>query len=141
MPPQASLLNPEAPPKKSYKMRLLQSEYMVDVGGNNGRFPAGSVVLADEDTAYRWYERGVAEPADPDEETYGEVQRRNKREEFKRMAKAVEGVFDQATTRGSFDGNNRPLMPPPMPTPRGRMAKNRALEGAAINALESDEDE
>jgi hypothetical protein len=119
-------------PNKRYKMQLLQDEYMVNISGNDGRFPAGAVLLADEETAVRWYERGVADIAPADAEVYGEIVRRNKREEFLKRAQATEGVFDQAVTRASFrdDPNNRQLMPPPMPT---RRARGRAdLAGAEI---------
>ena len=128
-------------PKRRFKMQLINDEFMVDVAGNNGRYPAGAVLLADEETALRWYERGVAEIADPDAEVYGEIVKRNKREEFMRRAVPAAGVFDQAVTRQSFrdDPDTRPIMPPAMPT-RGR--RRRAdLEGAEVVTDPMDDDE
>lgn len=132
---------PLALPQRRYKMKLLRDEYMVNVSGNDGRFPAGAVLLADEETAMRWYERGVAELADPDDEVYGEIIRRNKREEFKQRAQAAEGTFDAAVTRAqSFkdDPNNRQLMPPPMPTRRRSRAD---LAGAEVVTDPTPDDE
>ena len=111
-----------------YKMKLTHDEYHVDFGG---RLPAGAVVVVDEETAIRWYEKNVAEIAPPDAPTHGEIQRQVKREEFLKRAKPTEGVFDQAVTRQSFrdDPNTRQLMPPPMPTRRRGRAD---LAGAEI---------
>lgn len=144
MPPTPTLAQPTEIPTRRFKMKLLQSEYMVNVSGNEGRYPAGAVLLADESTAVRWYERGIAEPAPPDAETYGEVRRRNKRAEFDRLAQPVEEVFDQAVSRGSFNGE-RQLMPPPMPVPGRRRAPGRNrpdLAGAeVVNTIDGDEDD
>lgn len=132
---------PEAPPTKRFKMRLKQSEYMVEIAGNSGRFPAGAVLLADEATAIRWYERDIAEPAPADAETFGEVARRNKKAEFYSRAEVAETVFDASVTRASSERQREPsLMPSPMPTPRTRREREEALAGAAvINAPDGDE--
>lgn len=134
----------DAPPKKRFKMKLRQEEVMVTPTGTT-RYPAGAVLIVDEDTAARWYENSIADIADPDAEAYGEVTRRLKREEFARKARAVEGdgVFDQMVTRDNMGGGNPnepSLMPRPMPVPgRGRRGRNDALAGAVVN--EADEDE
>lgn len=113
-----------------YKMRLHYDEYLSDVSGNRGRFPAGAVLLVDAATAERWYENNVAEPAPPDAEVYGEIKRRSKREEFLRRAQPAEGVFDKAVTRQSF-GDERSAMPPPMPQP-SRRPRRADLAGADV---------
>jgi hypothetical protein len=118
---------------KHYKMRLLQSEYMVNVSGNEGRFPAGSVLLVEEVDALRWYRRRIAVPAPADAETYGEVVRRNLDAEFFSQAKPVESgdIFDASVTR-SASQREPGLMPSPMPVPRTRREKEDALRGAGV---------
>ena len=137
----------DAPPKKRYKMQIRQEEVMVTPTGTT-RYPAGAVLIVDEDTAARWYEHSIADIAPPDAEAYGEVTRRLKREEFARRAVAVEGhgVFDAMVTRDSLGGGNPnepELHPRPMPIP-GRRPPGRprkdALAGAVINELDGDED-
>lgn len=132
------------PPVKRYKMALLNDEYLVDVSGNDGRYPKGAVLLVDEATAIRWFDRNVAEPADPNAPTFGEIRRETKKKEFLRRAKPAEGVYDQAITRGSFrdDPNNRQIMPPPMPVPGRRPGRPRRadLEGAEVVTDTTDED-
>lgn len=124
-------------PVTRFKMTLNYDEYLADVSGNRGRFPAGAVLIVDEETAVRWYENGVAEPADPDAPTYGEIRKQNKRAEFLKRAQPVEGVFDRAVTRDSFK-DERQLMPPPMPVPPTR--RRRAdLASAAITDLGDEE--
>lgn len=132
------LADEQAPavPKKRYKMKIHQQEFMVTPSGSK-RYPAGAVLLVDEDTAMRWYEHGVADLADPEAETYGEIERRVKREEFAKRARAVEGTFDAMVTRGRSDRDRDALMPPPMPVP-GRK-RRRDLEGAVINDISDEE--
>lgn len=126
---------------KRYKMQLKQDNYLVDVSGHSGRYVAGDVLLVDEATAERWYDRGVADIADPDAPTAGEIRQEAKRAEFHRRARAVEGTFDAVVSRraSNRDGGEKQLMPPPMPTPsRGR---RRDLGEADIARAASDEDE
>ena len=141
-------LTPPEPSSKRFKMELVHDNYLVGVSGNDGRYPAGSVLLVDEETAVRWYEKGVAEPAPPDAETYGEISRKLKREEFLRRARPVEGTYD-AMIRRDAGGNvvgavDRPLMRE-MPKPsRGRPRQrdiNPDLVGAAINDPDEIRDE
>jgi hypothetical protein len=119
-------------------MRIRQTEVMVTPAGTT-RYPAGAVLIADEETANRWYENSIADIAPPDAEAYGEVTRRLKREEFQRKAQAVEeGSFDQAISRGNFqqdDYEPGQLMPRPMPVPdrRGPGRPRKELGGAVIN--------
>jgi hypothetical protein len=121
---------------RRYKMQLRQTEFLVNVSGNNGRFPAGAILQVDEATAYRWYESNVADIAPPDAETYGEIVHRSKREEFDRKARAVEGsVIDQMAAR---EAGERQLMPPPMPVP-GRRRARRDLADADITYQPDDE--
>ena len=42
----AQIAAPENLPVKRFKMKLLHDEYMVDVSGNDGRYPEGAVLLA-----------------------------------------------------------------------------------------------
>lgn len=134
-------ISPDAPPKKRYKMQLRQVECMVTPTGTQ-RYPAGAVLVVDEDTAARWYENSIADIADPSAEAFADVARRAKREEFARRAQAVEtGTFDQMVTRGpsAQDGPDRQVMPPPMPVPQRRRSR-RDLEGADIVNAPDDED-
>ena len=134
-------------PIKRYKMSLLSEEFLSDVSGNNGRFPKGAVLLVDEETAERWYERGIAEIAPPDALTHGEIQRHSKREAFRRLARPAEGAFDQMVSRsaltearptGSEVPRDSTAMPAPMPQPRrGRPPKD--LGG--INLLDTSDEE
>lgn len=136
--PAPTVISDTPTPVTRYKMALNYDEYLADVSGNRGRFPAGAVLLVDEETAVRWYENGVAEPADPDAPTYGEVRKRNKRAEFLKRAKPVAGVYDQAITRAAFRDEERQLMPPPMPVPP-RRSRRADLAGAAITDLTDEE--
>jgi hypothetical protein len=114
-----------------YKMKLVNDEYNIDFGG---RLPAGAVVLVDEATAVRWYEKGVAEIAPPDEPTYAEEKRRVKRDEFMRRAKPAEGVFDQMVSiQGmNVDPAQRQVMRE-MPKPqRGRRRADDPLAGSPV---------
>lgn len=102
-----------------YKMRLRADNFLSDVAGNNGRFPAGSVLLVDKATAQRWYRLRVADIAPPDAPTHDEIVRTNKDEEFLRLAQPAQGVFDRMVSRGNVAGE-RPVTPAPMPPRRGR---------------------
>ncbi len=132
-----------APKKPRYKMRIKQTEVMVTPTGTT-RYPAGAVLTVDEETAARWFENNIATIAPPDAESYGEVTRRLKREEFARLAQAVDegsfdqAIFDQAISRGDFqrdDYEPGQLMPRPMPVPERRRPgrPRKELEGAVIN--------
>lgn len=55
------------------RMALLQPNYLPDI--KPFRFPVGAVLDVDEDTAIRWREHGVAEPAKQHEQTYKEKRR------------------------------------------------------------------
>lgn len=123
---------------RKFKMKLVNAEFNIDFGG---RLPAGAVVLVDEPTAIRWYERGVAEIADPGEETYAEHHRRVKRDEFLRRARPAEGVFDRAVSLQPFrddPAHERTMREMPKPS-RGRRRADDMLAGASVNDLDDDE--
>ena len=65
---------PEALGKKTvrFKMALVNNEFLEEYGG---WCPAGSVLIVDEDTAERWYERGIAKPAATTDKTVREIKR------------------------------------------------------------------
>ena len=136
---------------KRYKMRVLRTTYMVGVSGHSGRFHEGDVVLVDEPTALRWFEHGVAEPAPKDARTVGEINADRRRDEFRRRAEPVEGVFDAMVSRRDAPGGQgrsrpdssqeRQLMPPQMPVPNRRGRGNPNLEGAGVINSTDDEDE
>lgn len=124
-------------PETKYKMQLLNDEFMTDVDGNRGRYPAGAILLVQESTAIRWYENNVAIPADPEAPTHAEIRRTVKREEFFKQARAAEGIFDGIVTRRESERpDGRPkdsLMPPPMPVPPRRTRRTGAsAEGAEL---------
>lgn len=125
-----------------YLMKLRQSEYLPDAPVRDKHLPAGAVLAVDEATALRWYERKVADIAPPDSETYGEMEEKNRREEFFRMAQPAEGVFDRAITR---DGSSSPAHaqggPKPMPRRvRGDRGHPNMQGVTAINNADPDED-
>ena len=70
---------PEAPPEnpgKTYRMRLLNAEYLSEFDGRGGpRLPAGAVVDVDTDTAVRWLDRGIAVQAPQDARTLKDMRR------------------------------------------------------------------
>ena len=134
-------------PTRQFKMALLHDEFLSDISGNSGRYSKGDVLRVDEATAQRWYERGIAEIADPDAPTAGELQRRVKRDEFLRRAVPVEGVFDQMVTRDMAGGGSQRAARPsgqdaprdstymptmPMPSTRRGRPRKADLEGADI---------
>lgn len=138
-----ALADPKDLPKKRFKMTLLQDEFMVTPAGGK-RYPAGATLLVDEDTAARWYEHHVADLADPAVETFGEIERRVKREEFFKKARAVEGTFDAAVTRSNSQRERDQLMPPPMPVPPRRgpgRPRRDDLAGAVLSDRMADDEE
>lgn len=126
-------------PMRRYKMQLRQSEFIPDAPVKDKHLPAGAVLAVDEATALRWYERGVADIAPPDAETYGEIEQRNRRAEFFAKAQEAEGVFDRAITREMpADPSHTPIGPKPMPR-RGRGDRGHPnMAGAGI--VNADED-
>ena len=145
--PDAPQSIPEKARAKKYKMALLQDEFSIEFGTPpDYRLPKGSVVLVDEETAIRWYERRVADIAPADAVTVSEQRRLAKREEFLKRAQPAEGVFDQAITRSSFSSDRpfeRPVMPPEMPKPvrRGKRPPGDPLAMAPVLTDPDEDDE
>lgn len=106
---------PAPPPAKKYKMRMTQTNYLTEVGG---RVFEGDVVLVDEDTAIRWYENNIAEPAPKTAKTRAEQIREKKRADFLTKAEPAEGVYDAMVNRASNEPER--VGPKPMPTRRRR---------------------
>lgn len=129
---------PESATITRYKMAMHDACYSTELGG---RLPAGAVVLVDEPTAIRWFELGIADPAAPDAPTHFEQIRNQKREQFRRLAKPAEGVFDAMVGRGAdTSGQNTDPYPLARPMPVGRRRGRAALEGAEIVSDPSDEE-
>lgn len=126
--------------KTRYKMNLTEGQYIIECGG---RLPAGAVVLVDEETAIRWFELGIAEPADPDTPTFAEHVKNQKREAFLANARPVNGVYDQMVSRGQDRQNTDPYeLAKPMPVPERRRGRQRpALDGAEVVSDPSGDDE
>lgn len=129
--------------EKRYNMRLLLPTYFADMPPH--RFPEGAVLQVDGDTAYRWIEHGVAEPAPRHAQSFRDQERERKAAVLARLEEmgAAEPVYNAAITRESF--RDEQIGPKPMPkrAPRGKAAR-AALEGAeVVNAEEiiSDEDD
>lgn len=76
MPPTAT---PEAPPEntdKTYRMKLLDSQFLSEFEGRGGpRLPAGAVLDVDTNTAVRWLDRGIAVYASKDATTLKDARR------------------------------------------------------------------
>lgn len=59
--PPATTDAPEEAPTKTYRMKLLDTQFLSEFEGLGGpRLPAGSVLDVDTDTAVRWLGRGIA---------------------------------------------------------------------------------
>ena len=135
------IVTPELPIKR-YKMKLRQTEFMPDAPVRDKHIPAGSVMLVDEETALRWYERKVADLAPPDAETYSEIEEKNRRDEFYKKAQQAEGVFDRAIGQsGPTDPANGETGPRPMPRRQrgGQGHPNMPQSIGAINGVALDE--
>lgn len=135
---------------RRFNMRLKAATFINEIPPK--RFPEGSVIAVDGDTAYRWIEHGVAEPAPAHARSYRDEQAEKKRQlldELEAMG-VVEPVYDAAITRDSFrDERIGPKPMPkrgPKPAARGRRgtAARPALDGAGVvneeQILEDDED-
>lgn len=121
---------------RRFKMRMLRNEFMVDFGG---RVPAGSVLVVDEETAIRWLENSIADPAPADALTL----QQQKREDIRRRleasgAETQEGVYNAAITRESF--RDERIGPRPMPRGRRGKASRADLDGAEVANEEIVED-
>ena len=141
--PAQPVTNPIESEKKLYNMELLQDNYIPEIPPK--RFPAGSIIQVDGDTAFRWIEYGVAKPAPASARTYRDEQADQKRKllaELEAMG-AAEPVYNAAITRDSFRDEGR-IGPQPMPK-RGRRGKAErpALDGAnvVIEDLVGDDDD
>lgn len=122
----------EAPASKKtkYKMKLVNNEYLEEHGG---WCPAGSVLVVDEDTAERWFERHIATPAGRDEKTVREIRREENLKKLQAAAVAADEDDDGPT----------PFKQPTRPTTRrARTGAKPDLTGAnVINSFDSAPDD
>lgn len=59
--PPATTDAPDEAPKKTFRMKLLDTQFLSEFDGLGGpRLPAGAVLDVDTDTAVRWLGRGIA---------------------------------------------------------------------------------